>query len=413
MKKQLIIKSIHVITIILFSFLQYNHGQAQSVILEGYAYESGNRGWLNEVRVEIKEKGQDALIDAVYSGMDGKFVIDLEPNKSYDLHASKDLFEPLVMNIDTDSTSIANDKVFAKLEMKRAPGYIFDITLADKKSTPDEMVDAIRGARIEVYNNTKRQEELFIDAHTNPDFKVNLLKGNHYTLMIRKEGYLVKRLEAFVDVEGCILCLEGFGSIQPGVTDNLTEGNLMGTLLANIEMDKAERGKKIELNNIYFATAKWDITDKAAIELDKAITFLTDNPGLILELGAHTDSRGSADSNQTLSQKRAKSSAEYLIENGDIDKTRLSYRGYGENQLFNKCADGVKCSKWEHSQNRRTELKITGEIAVPEIVSLKAMKEEEHKAELLKELLNQEQIRVPSDGDVPDEIKKQIKKEDN
>jgi hypothetical protein len=83
---------------------------------------------------------------------------------------------------------------------------------------------------------------------------------------------------------------------------------------------------------------------------------------------SHTDSRDNAKSNITLSQKRAQSVVDYLIEQ-KIDPARLAAKGYGETKLLNRCKDGVKCSEEEHQVNRRTEFRITSTTFVPAVGS--------------------------------------------
>ena len=121
-------------------------------------------------------------------------------------------------------------------------------------------------------------------------------------------------------------------------------------------------GKYYKVGMIYFDVNKYNIRPDAAIELDKIIKALVENPEISIELGSHTDCRGSAKSNQTLSQNRAESSANYIIEKGNISKDRLTFKGYGETQILNKCIDGVKCTPEEHALNRRTEFKITNVV---------------------------------------------------
>lgn len=118
-------------------------------------------------------------------------------------------------------------------------------------------------------------------------------------------------------------------------------------------------GKPIELNDIHFDVAKWDIREDAARELDKFTQKLYDNPSIIVELSTHTDSRGGDRYNLDLSDKRAKSSADYVTGHG-ISAERLVGRGYGESRLLNGCSNGVKCSKQQHQKNRRAEFKVTG-----------------------------------------------------
>ena len=84
---------------------------------------------------------------------------------------------------------------------------------------------------------------------------------------------------------------------------------------------------------------------------------MIDNPTVTFEFGAHTDSRGSKESNQTLSQQRAQSSVNYINSKG-ISADRINAKGYGESKLKNHCADGVSCSEEEHQANRRGEIKV-------------------------------------------------------
>jgi outer membrane protein OmpA-like peptidoglycan-associated protein len=133
------------------------------------------------------------------------------------------------------------------------------------------------------------------------------------------------------------------------------------TTFVELVFDKIVLNKPIVLENIYYDFDKWNIRSDAASELDKLVVILQDNPGIKIELGSHTDCRGSNKYNQTLSQKRAESAVAYIISRG-IDKSRITAKGYGETQLRNSCADGVDCSESEHQLNRRTEFKVTGGV---------------------------------------------------
>jgi outer membrane protein OmpA-like peptidoglycan-associated protein len=122
-------------------------------------------------------------------------------------------------------------------------------------------------------------------------------------------------------------------------------------------------GKAVKVDNIYFDLGKFNIREDAAKELDKLVQLMKDNPEIIIELSSHTDCRGNANANLALSDKRAKSSAAYLVSKG-VSKARVKGKGYGERQLLNTCAcEGKKlssCSEDEHAQNRRSEFKVTG-----------------------------------------------------
>lgn len=108
---------------------------------------------------------------------------------------------------------------------------------------------------------------------------------------------------------------------------------------------------------VYWDFNKFNIRPDAAIELDKIVTILEDYPELSIELGSHTDSRANDAYNLWLSNQRAKAAVEYLIEKG-IAKSRLTWKGYGETQLLNRCANDVNCPSEDHQINRRTEFKV-------------------------------------------------------
>jgi outer membrane protein OmpA-like peptidoglycan-associated protein len=91
--------------------------------------------------------------------------------------------------------------------------------------------------------------------------------------------------------------------------------------------------------------------------LTKVVVVMQQFPEMKIDVRSHTDSRQSADYNQKLSDKRAKATIAWLVKNG-IDSTRLIGKGYGESELVNQCADGVRCSEKEHQANRRSEFII-------------------------------------------------------
>ncbi|MDW8850723.1 OmpA family protein [Flavobacterium sp. MMLR14_040] len=116
-------------------------------------------------------------------------------------------------------------------------------------------------------------------------------------------------------------------------------------------------GKCFGIKMIYFDLNKWSIETKAEVDLEKILAALNHNPNLKLDIRSYTDSRGSSKYNESLSDKRAKATIEWLVNKG-ISQERLTGKGYGESQLVNGCSDGVKCSEEEHSLNRRSEFII-------------------------------------------------------
>lgn len=115
--------------------------------------------------------------------------------------------------------------------------------------------------------------------------------------------------------------------------------------------------KVLHLNPIYFDLDKYNIRPDAATELAKVLAVLEEYPNMKIDIRSHTDSRASHKYNDRLSDSRAKSTRDWLISKG-IDDSRLMAKGYGERQLVNECADGVKCSEEQHQENRRSEFII-------------------------------------------------------
>ncbi|MDN3494068.1 OmpA family protein [Winogradskyella bathintestinalis] len=122
-----------------------------------------------------------------------------------------------------------------------------------------------------------------------------------------------------------------------------------------IVTDDDEGNTYIELENIYFDFAKWDIKAQAAKTLDVLVALLRKYPRMEIQLGAHTDSRASYEFNMDLSEKRARATLEYMVQNG-ISRSRLTSKGFGETKPLVPC--GENCTETEYSINRRCEFII-------------------------------------------------------
>ncbi|MDF2158838.1 OmpA family protein [Algoriphagus sp. CAU 1675] len=125
------------------------------------------------------------------------------------------------------------------------------------------------------------------------------------------------------------------------------------TLDTTIVLDQLILEKSIILENIYYDLDKAEIRPDAALELDKLVQILKDNPSIRIELSSHTDSRSSDAYNLDLSQRRAQSAVDYIVSQG-ISADRLVAKGYGESQLIIEDAK----TEEEHQVNRRTEFKV-------------------------------------------------------
>ena len=164
-------------------------------------------------------------------------------------------------------------------------------------------------------------------------------------------------------------CIQGF-NFENFVDPDYEPKTIIGTLmLDSIKINQAFRF------DILFDVNSTGLKPEAVKILDLVSNLMTDNPGIIMELAAHTDSRGDANANLKLSQLRAEACAAYLYSKG-IDKNRIDPVGYGEKQIQNECTDGVPCSEEKHQENRRTEFRVIA-VMDPQLIKYRKRKIEE------------------------------------
>ena len=150
------------------------------------------------------------------------------------------------------------------------------------------------------------------------------------------------------------------------------------TLHREIPLKKLELNKTIVLKDIYYDFDKATLRDESTMELEKLVDILNVNPTIIVELGAHTDSKGNNLYNKKLSQRRAESVVKYLKKAG-ISKERLVAKGYGETQFIAENTNEDGSDNPEGRQmNRRTEIKVIGKTEI-EVKKKKATLEDAQK----------------------------------
>jgi outer membrane protein OmpA-like peptidoglycan-associated protein len=150
-----------------------------------------------------------------------------------------------------------------------------------------------------------------------------------------------------------IVSKEGYNSKIVDLKISNEEFTSIDVMLDPIE--KIIVAEKIELNTIYFDFDKSNIKAEAAFELDKLVQIMNKYPEMTVSIESHTDSKGPSSYNQRLSERRAKTTSQYVISKG-IDSSRLSSAGKGESSPIVDCTN---CSKEEDQLNRRSEFIIT------------------------------------------------------
>lgn len=203
----------------------------------------------------------------------------------------------------------------------------------------DETKEPLR-ARIELVDNEKNEviAEFTSDRKTGR-YLVSLPAGKDYGIAVNADGYL-------------------FHSANFNMIDKAGYSEE----IVNIDLKKVKVGSNIALRNVFFDLNKYSLRDQSIIELNRLVALLNEYSNIKIEISGHTDSRGSATYNKTLSRNRAKAVVDYLVEKG-IDKSRLTYEGYGFDQPAvsdEEIENMTRTTDKEaaHQQNRRTEFKI-------------------------------------------------------
>ena len=221
---------------------------------------------------------------------------------------------------------VGKDDIYAIKKIMPLCDILFTTNIIDSKTK-----ESISSATTSISDNTGIIDNTKITSEKGlAEFMLEC--EDEIQLMVSKTGYESKMLDL------------KFSDIDPPVLD---------VYLNPIEEIIVE--EKIILNPIYFDFDKSNITNKAAFELDKLVAIMEKYPDMIIRAESHTDSRGPASYNKGLSDRRAKSTAQYVISKG-ISEERISGVGKGEEEPNVDCSQG--CSKEEHAQNRRSEFII-------------------------------------------------------
>jgi len=137
--------------------------------------------------------------------------------------------------------------------------------------------------------------------------------------------------------------------------------DLGGDVTMDLNLIPLIKDDQIVINPIFFDFDKWNIRTDAQYELENIVDVMRAHPTMVIKIESHTDSRGSDKYNMKLSDRRAKSTLEYLLSRGIAPERIESAIGYGESQLLNQCSNGVKCTEEEHQLNRRSYFYILKE----------------------------------------------------
>jgi len=301
---------------------------------------------LEDAMIYLADKNGN-IIDSVKTAKDGGFEFDLgELNDDFKLLGSKDGYISASKSVDFDPE---NYEYKEDLDLMPILNYHFAGLVTDKESG-----EPLENVKVSIVDS--KDNQLFENQKTliSGDFKSSTIPYAYndkitYNFKLEKEGYITKS----VDVEEILALKEEI---------NINE-KLKTIALDKIEVGKTDLADVIDILPIYFDLNSSYIRADAAVELDKIVRVMKENPGMVIELGSHTDTRASEHYNMWLSDRRAKSSAAYIVSKG-ISKDRMKGKGYGESKLKVDDAQIEKAATTAekealHQLNRRTEFVIT------------------------------------------------------
>lgn len=307
-------------------------------ILKGIAKD--NEGNILEDAAVSLYNDKDELIKTIITRHDGAYSFDVEDQLDYKLVGMK---EKYFDGKNSATTKGSSPEVTVDVILNKDPGFSLFALITDSKSGAplsdvSMKITDENGNVVDYITDSTGEYRTKIINHKLGD----LLK---YNFELKKNGYL-KRTANFVRT------LDKPGEVQVHGFLDMTMGKI------EIGLDI---GKMVNIKPIYFDVNKFNVRKDAAIELDKIVHAMQEYPSMVIELGSHTDCRAPKAYNMSLSDKRAKASAAYIVSKG-IAKDRIYGKGYGESKLKNGCAcEGKiksKCSEAEHQENRRTEFVI-------------------------------------------------------
>ena len=304
------------------------------------------KGLITDNKGEIIPGAKVSLMDAdgaevalIDSDGKGNYNFTLDPNKPYQLVVQKEGFFPKIQNV--TALEVSEERKM-NIVLDKDPNITLLGVVTDR-----ETGSPVPYAKVKLIDLNSGNEEL-ITTNQNGIFNKKLTEKKlnetvNYNLRVEAEGYLT------VSVNYNRL-LDREGQYDIGVEVNLK--------LEKIKIGETKLEDIVEVNPIFWDLGSAVVRSDAARELDKIVEAMNNNPNIYIELGSHTDSRGSDKQNLELSDKRAKAAAEY-IKARITNPLRITGKGYGESSLINRCKDGVNCSEEEHQANRRTEFRIT------------------------------------------------------
>ncbi|MBV6429209.1 MAG: hypothetical protein KIPDCIKN_03758 [Haliscomenobacter sp.] len=300
---------------------------------------------LNMVRKPLESLGEpDAL-----TGRSGDAILQMAPLKEYVLLIAKEGYKTMEVSFSPES---AEPGAPLNISLERSNCIALRGTVVSEgPGVP------IPHARILIQSSCGGKEQ-WVQSNIDGAYEYCLDLGCSYTLIGKKEGYKDYQTQlSLVNVRGSRSFTVNLKLQEGGPAATPQKESTASAPPASSPRKPITEGTVIVLDNIYYDFNKSVIRSGQARDLEALARLMNLYPSLEIELGAHTDCRGSAEYNLSLSKERAEAAKTFLINRG-INANRIKAVGYGETLPRNGCVDGVNCSESEYQFNRRTEVKV-------------------------------------------------------
>ena len=288
-----------------------------------------------ELTLKMVRKSDENLGDPrIITDRNGEAVAQFQENKNYIILVSKDGYQSKeIIHVTKDVDA------YRPIEVLLEPSNCFSL---DGIVTNAKYGQRIPNALVRIVNNCDGSEEI-IRTTVDGEFQTCLNVGCEFTITGEKEGYQNDRTKiSTVKIRG---------------NRSLTAQLKLLPESEQVMKEPIREGTVIVLENIYYDFNKSAIRSGEARDLEALVKLMRTYPSMEIELGAHTDVRGTEAYNLRLSLKRAESAKQFMVERG-IAANRIKAFGYGEAYPRNRCREGIECSEEEHQYNRRTEVRI-------------------------------------------------------
>lgn len=273
------------------------------------------------VTIKVKDAVTGELITTVVSEKDGSYNVKLPFEKKFVIETEK---EGLVSGGKTEIVTFSKG-----LDMDLKSLKIQSASIHSKgKIYSKETQQVITGVTISINNLTDNLKQTVL-INSEDGYDLDLLRNKNFSLEFSKPGFMSYTIE--INTSGL--------SKNELLNDVVLEEVFEKSLVINFEYKKAS------------------LTAESIKALQPFAEILKKFPTYSINIAAHADSRGTKEINLELSNRRAQSARDFLV-NAGVNESRITWKGFGESLILNRCSDGVKCSDAEHKLNRRAELKI-------------------------------------------------------